>query len=261
MCVLALAFEQHPCWRLIAAGNRDELHARPASALHRWDGAGSVLAGQDLKSGGTWMGVSEEGRFAVVTNLRGFGPPAEDSPSRGLLLRDLLEGQGRYARPAEHDLEAFNPFNLIALTDEALWFASNRPQVERRALTAGLYGLSNGPLDAPWPKTERLKAHLADWTADGAAPPEALLDRLRDDRLPPTAEGIQLPPSDAPQEPPLSPIFERNPVYGTRCSTVVLVGRAGRGLMIERRYDADGEVTGDTALAFAWPDGTSCAIG
>jgi len=75
MCVLALAWQAHPRWRLIVAGNRDELHARPAAALARWDGPAQILAGRDLQSGGTWMGVSEQARFVVVTNLRGFGAP------------------------------------------------------------------------------------------------------------------------------------------------------------------------------------------
>ena len=248
MCVLALAFDRHPRWRLVAAGNRDELHARPAAPLHRWLDHRHILAGQDLQSGGTWMGVSEEGRLAVVTNLRGFGPPADGSPSRGLLLRDLLAGDGAYARPTDADLAAFNPFNLIALTDGALWFASNRPAVDQRVLPAGLFGLSNGPLDAPWPKTERLKAMLDDWLK-GDGRPEGLLDGLRDEQPPAVQAG---PPSDAP-EPPQTPIFVRNPVYGTRCSTVVAVDRDGRGVIVERRYDAEGRTTGETALAFAWP--------
>ena len=250
MCVLALAFEQHPRWRLVAAGNRDELHARPAAPLHRWHEPGHVLAGQDLQSGGTWMGVCEEGRLAVVTNLRGFGPPAEDSPSRGFLLRDLLAGEGSYARPSDADLERFNPFNLVALTEGELWFASNRPAVDRRALPMGLYGLSNGPLDAPWPKTERLKAHLADWIAAETAAPEALLESLADDAPPAVQFG---PPSDAP-EPAQTPIFVRNPVYGTRCSTVVAIGYDGHGVIVERRYDSEGRMSGETALAFTWRD-------
>lgn len=248
MCVLALAFDRHPRWRLVAAGNRDELHARPAAPLRRWPGDGGILAGQDLRSGGTWMGVSEAGRLAVVTNLRGFGPPADDSPSRGLLLRDLLAGDGAYARPSDQDLAPFNPFNLIAFTAGALWFASNRPEVDRRVLPAGLYGLSNGPLDAPWPKTERLKAMLDAWLAADADRPGALLESLADQSPP----GVQTgPPSDAP-EPPQTPIFVRNPVYGTRCSTVAAIDRDGRGVIIERRYGADGQATGETALAFAW---------
>lgn len=249
MCVLALAIDRHPRWRLVLAGNRDELHARPAAALHRWDGAGRVLAGQDLQSGGTWLGVSEEGRLAVVTNLRGFGAPADGRPSRGLLLRGLLTGDGAYAAPIDGDLDGFNPFNLFALMDGALMFWSNRPTVERRMLAPGLYGASNGPLDAPWPKTVRLKAALEHWLDADAARPEALLDALRDDRAPPVEAG---PPSDAP-EPPQTPIFIRNPLYGTRCSTVVAIDRGGRGLIVERRYNADGEPSGETALEFGWP--------
>jgi uncharacterized protein with NRDE domain len=249
MCVLALAFDEHPRWRLVLAGNRDELHERPAAPLHRWDGPGGVLAGQDLQSGGTWLGVSENGRLAVVTNLRGYGLPEEGRPSRGLLLRDLLTGEGDYARPDDVDLEAFNPFNLFALTDGALMFWSNRPGPERRSLGPGLYGASNGPLDAPWPKTVRLKAALGAWLEEDGERPEALLAALRDDRPPPAEAG---PPSDAP-EPPQTPIFIRNPLYGTRCSTVVAIDRDGRGTIVERRYDAEGAAAGETALAFNWP--------
>lgn len=249
MCVLALAYDIHPRWRLVLAGNRDELHARPAAALGRWNGPGRVLAGQDLQSGGTWLGVSEEGRLAVVTNLRGYGPPQPGHPSRGLLLRDLLAGEGAYASPSDADLAGFNPFNLFALVDGALMFWSNRPGPERRMLGPGLYGASNGPLDAPWPKTVRLKAALEAWLEAGADRPEALLDALTDDRPPEVQAG---PPSDAP-EPRQTPIFIRNPLYGTRCSTVAAIGHDGGGTIVERRYDAEGRPTGQTALEYEWP--------
>jgi uncharacterized protein with NRDE domain len=249
MCVLALAFDRHPRWRLVLAGNRDELHARPAAPLHRWEGPGRVLAGQNLSGGGTWLGVSEEGRLAVVTNLRGYGAPEPSRPSRGLLLRDLLAGEGGYARPSDQDLDGFNPFNLFALMDGRLMFWSNRPKTDRRMLGPGLYGASNGPLDAPWPKTVRLKAALEGWLQADGERPEALLDALRDDRPPPGKGG---PPSDAP-EPPQTPVFIRNALYGTRCSTVVAIDRDGRGTIVERRFDAKGAADGETTLEFAWP--------
>src|ERR1700760_2772707 len=110
MCVLALAWKAHPAWRLVLAGNRDEFHARPAAPLARWSAdPGGVLAGRDLQSGGTWLGVSEEGRFAVVTNLRPGQSAAPDAPSRGVLLADLLTGEGPYAGLHTGDLAAFNP--------------------------------------------------------------------------------------------------------------------------------------------------------
>ena len=67
MCIVAFAWKAHPKWQLVAIGNRDELHARPAEAAHRWEEHEHLLAGRDSVAGGTWLGISEQGRFAVVT--------------------------------------------------------------------------------------------------------------------------------------------------------------------------------------------------
>ena len=64
MCVVAFAWNTHPRWRLLLAGNRDEFHARPSAALARWPEPG-VFAGRDLRSGGTWVGIDRRGRMAV----------------------------------------------------------------------------------------------------------------------------------------------------------------------------------------------------
>jgi uncharacterized protein with NRDE domain len=252
MCVLAFAWQTHPRWRLVLAGNRDELHARPAAPLARWAAPDHLVAGRDLQSGGTWLGVSERGRLAVVTNLRGYGAPAPDRASRGALVADLLAGEGAYADPDEAPLRDFNPFNLIVADHARARFLSNRPHDIRTDLSPGLYGLSNGALDEPWPKTLRLKAILLEWLMGAAAQPEALLDGLREDVL--AGAGLApAAPSDAPLEPTLSPVFIRNPLYGTRCSTVVAVDAAGAGVIIERRYSAEAEAMGDTRIVFAWP--------
>ena len=85
-----------------------------------------------------------------------------------------------------------------------------------------------------------------------AAEHEALLDALAIDTLPDV--GLRPPgPSDAPQEAQDSPIFIRNPVYGTRCSTVVAIDAEGQGVIIERRFDANGAANGETSLTFSWP--------
>src|SRR4029079_6710897 len=153
MCVLAFAWRAHPRWQLVVAGNRDELHARPTLPLARWDEPDHVLAGRDLQSGGSWLGVSEEGRFAVVTNLRGFGLPVPGRVSRGALVSDFLSGSGRYVDSELAELSDFNPFNLIVADRKRACFLSNRPEKIRSTLAPGIYGLSNGALDEPWPKT------------------------------------------------------------------------------------------------------------
>jgi len=252
MCVLAFAWRLHPRWPLVLIGNRDEAHARPAAPLGRWPEAPHVLGGRDLKSGGTWLGVSEQGRLAVVTNLRGQGPPVDERPSRGRLAREFLVGEGGYARFDEADLADFNPMNLIVAEGGQAAFFTNRPRPVRRPLAAGLYGLSNGDLDAPWPKTRQLKAALQAWIEGPGASIAplflALADETRpsDDELPRTGLDLE-------RERLVSPIFIRDPRYGARCSTVVRVGPDGAGEIAERRFGPDGRPSGETTIGFAWP--------
>ena len=252
MCVLAFAWQAHPRWRLLAAGNRDEYHARPAQELERWEAPAHLIAGRDLQSGGTWLGVSEQGRFAVVTNLRGFAPPDPNLASRGALVTDYLVDEGTFADPCTADLSAFNPVNLIAADQQGACFMTNRPEAARTTLASGLYGLSNGKLDEPWPKTMRLKSVLLDWITADATDPEMLFTGLREEILPDIGRDPAT-PSDVPQEPNHSPIFIRNPVYGTRCSTIVAIDMASRGVILERRFSPEGTEVGRTELEFAWP--------
>ena len=71
MCVVAFAWSAHPRWRFVLAGNRDEFHGRPTAPLARWPEAG-LLAGRDLQSGGTWVGIGpDRGRAVVVVRLVG----------------------------------------------------------------------------------------------------------------------------------------------------------------------------------------------
>ncbi len=241
----------HPHWPLVLAGNRDELHARPAAALARWPEAPHVLGGRDLKSGGTWLGVSERRRLAVVTNLRGYGSPDDARPSRGRLVQDFLTGVGDFATFSQTDLDLFNPLNLIGVEGEAAFFCSNRPASAIRPLDPGLYGLSNGDLDAPWPKTQRLKAALGAWLTAGADDMEPVFEALADGSRPADKD---LPSTglDLERERLVSPVFIQDPRYGTRCSTVVRVDANGRGEIAERRFDPEGRPAGETAMTFAW---------
>lgn len=255
MCVAAVAWAAHPRWLLVAIGNRDEYHERPAAPLTRWPNG--IIAGQDLKSGGTWLGLTEQGRFALVTNRRGFGAsdsgPDPTKASRGALVSDQLLGMGRYGDPATAELGNFNPFNLIVADSQQAHFLTNRPSDIRTALPHGIYGLSNGALDEPWPKTLQLKAALSDWLNGDCADLAPLFAALASETL--GNIGLHTTtPSDVPLEAPETPPFIRNAIYGTRCSTVVMIDRLGRGTITERRFDARSAPAGETSLLFAWPN-------
>ncbi|HVR91240.1 MAG TPA: NRDE family protein [Novosphingobium sp.] len=285
MCVTALAWRAHPRWSLVAIGNRDEYHQRLAAPLAQWDDGSGIIAGRDLQSGGTWLGVTPT-RFVLVTNLRGYGLPDPDRASRGGLVIDLLAGQSPLPQagggvqrhvtlntggsvvsglalgetrppltpPASGrgmPLSAYNPFNLLLGTGDKLTYLTNRPAPTCTTLPHGTYGLSNGSLDEPWPKTLHLKAALTDWLAAGTADPAPLLAALACQTLPDIGLHPRE-PSDVAIEPAETPPFIRSAVYGTRCSTLVLVDSGGAGRIIERRFDADGAVTGETTLEFVW---------
>ena len=228
MCVVALARRVHPDWPLILIGNRDEFHARPAAALAEWDDGSGIVAGRDLQAGGTWLGVHRpSGRVVVVTNVRGAMPDLAKE-SRGALVVDMLRGDGRFTDPSEADLDRFNAFNLFAADGRAR-LLTNRPQPLIAALADGVHALANEPVDHPCPRAERLRAALAA-TVEAGADPEGLLDTL-------TAEGGPA-------------LFLRGEVYGTRASTLVMIGASGDAHMVERRYEAGGRSGGTTALDF-----------
>jgi uncharacterized protein with NRDE domain len=229
MCVAAIAWQAHPRWRLVAAGNRDEFHGRPAAPLTRWDSG--ILAGRDLEAGGTWLGAAP-GRFALVTNRRAEGYPRPGMASRGALVTDYLEGK------PQGDGAAMNPFNLITAGPDGAHLLTNFPEGDRRVLTSGIHTLSNGALDELWFKERQLAGALERWLA-GEAAPEALLAELSDPQ-----------PDPDQAEAPFSSVFIVHPDYGTRCSTVVAVDHHGRGTIIERSFDSAGGETGLVRLDF-----------
>lgn len=252
MCIISLAWQAHPHWQLVAIGNRDEMHGRPAEPLARWPGREHLLAGRDIQAGGTWLGLSEQGRFAAVTNLSGYGTADSSRASRGDLLKDFLAGEGPRADLDAVPFADFNPFNLVTIAKGQALVHSNRPDSISRQLEPGIHGLTNGPLDQPWPKAAHLDAALDHWLQSGSRDNGPLLDTLASRTTYPSDAGAT-PGPPTPLEPASSGIFIQNPLYGTRCSTIVTIDRAGNGSILERRYDAAAAVTGEERLSFTWP--------
>jgi len=71
MCLIVFAFRPGHALPLVVAANRDEYYARTTAALAQWPHAPQVFAGRDLQAGGTWLGITADGRFAALTNIRG----------------------------------------------------------------------------------------------------------------------------------------------------------------------------------------------
>jgi uncharacterized protein with NRDE domain len=252
MCLVTLAWKCHPRWRLLMAGNRDEFHARPTAALHAWpDSPAAVIAGRDLRSGGSWMGINGNGHAAVVTNVRD-PTAATGGPSRGELIAGYLEGNaGATAYTDALALRAaeFAPFNLLVADADHCAYLGNRPAAHR-VLQPGIHGMSNGALDASWPKTRRLMQVLDGWLESGEEALDVIWQALADETQPPDAE---LPATGVPLELErmLSSAFIRGRDYGTRASTVVAIDHDGRGFIHERRFGPDGVYLGEQRVDVA----------
>lgn len=193
-----------------------------------------ILAGRDLKDGGTWMGVTASGRFAALTNFRDPRSVKPGAPSRGSLVRDFLESTAspcEYSQALSERMADFNGFNLLVGDREALWWVSNRGGAPM-AVTPGIHGLSNGLLDEPWPKVARAKARLDKAAASSfdEAPLWALLAddaAAADDELPDTGVGLDW-------ERRLSPALIRGARYGTRSSAILKMRADGSFRFSER---------------------------
>lgn len=253
MCLAVIALDSHPRFAVVVAANRDEFHARAAAPAHWWnDVPGSpLLAGRDLEHGGTWLGVTPQGRWAFVTNVREPGRHDVHAPSRGSLVPAFLRDDREPRRAIESivgEAMSFNGFNLVGGDGVHAAFGSNRG-MGAQALVAGIHGVSNAQLDTPWPKLARAKAGVSDW-ASAADPDLGALWRVladptpaHDDELPDTGIGRD-------RERLLSSPFIKSASYGTRCSTVFTLSRDGEARFIERSFDAAGGVTGEVECRF-----------
>jgi len=246
MCLVLFAFDPDSPYPLVVAANRDEFYARPARTAHYWEDRPELLAGRDLSAGGTWLGVSANGRFATVTNFAEEGP-SEAPLSRGLLTEGFLSSQ-LGAHEFAHSLHtaAYRGFNLLMFDGERLVYTSNRGHSED--LEPGVYGLANAELGAEWPKVLRGRAALAEIVAD-TPEPARLLDLLADRHVPPDRE---LPRRGRPLELErrVAPCCIAGEDYGTRASTAVIVGH-DRVVFAEQEYFARGRPGRKSTFEFA----------
>lgn len=223
MCLIVFHWQPDAALPLQLWANRDEFRARPAAPTAFWPEAPQVLAGRDLTAGGSWLGVTRQGRVAALTNYRDpHLPPG--LRSRGALVADFLAGHepaADAARRIHAEAADYGGFNLLLGDGHALWITGHGDQAAQQVMP-GWHGLSNARLDTPWPKLRQLLARAQ--TQVAIDDPEAQLALLgditpaADAELPDTGVGLDM-------ERLLSPVCIGTPVYGTRNSTWLRVGR------------------------------------
>ncbi len=250
MCLIIFAYQESPLFPLVVAANRDELFTRPTTQANFWqdeETAQQILAGRDLQAGGTWLGVTRDGRFAAVTNIR---DPSQTEPrprSRGDLTRQFLAGTQspkQYCGALAGNFDLFAGYNLLVGDTTSLFYVNNQEE-KVWELEAGIYGLSNGLLNSSWPKVNQGRENLRTLMK---SPEELDTDALitmmgdrtqaRDDDLPNTGIDIEI-------ERKLSSAFILNPErqYGTLCSTAIILEKSGELRFSEQNFDSLGNKT------------------
>ncbi|MDP3189518.1 NRDE family protein [Limnobacter sp.] len=257
MCLAAVAIDAHPDFPFICLANRDEFHDRPTAPLHAWElEAGTLYAGKDLLSGGTWLGVGSNAEFALLTNVRNstLNMPGA-APSRGALVVNAIQN---VRGPSEAESVHYAGFNLIhgnlgllalrCTSNQGLRLNNDFPFSS--ALRQGIHTLSNGHLDAPWPKSRRLKEGLLGEIEKSISSPvelqkfeQSLLKLLDHTGL---ADDAELPSTGVPYEweKMLSAVKIISPLYGTRSSAIMLLDSHHTVHFTEITFDTAGNETG-----------------
>jgi|SRR5690554_50402 len=239
MCLIAFAYKVSPEFPLILIANRDEFYDRPTQKAHYWRESGQteILAGKDLKAGGTWMGVSKNGRWAAVTNYRNIESNREDATSRGDLIPQFLTSKAtceEYLLHLKKEALKYNGFNLLVGDSSGVFHYSNISDVITE-IQPGIHGVSNALLNTPWPKLKRAKDELSDRIKNNDLSKTSLFNLLNDQvkapdsQLPSTGFSNEL-------EKDLSSIFIDLENYGTRCSTLLFIDKNEKMEFVERRY-------------------------
>ena len=240
MCLLLISYESHLKYKLIIAANRDEFYNRPAEPAKFWKDLPFILAGKDLQAGGTWLGITNQGRFAAITNYRDMKNLINDSPSRGELVKKFLAGNDSPKKFSEKLLasaKAYNGYNLLFCDMNEFYYFSNQTNKQIK-LVPGIYGLSNHLLDTPWHKVEKSKTSFKNILNEDIISAENLFEILSDTSTPPDEllpdTGLALEIERA-----VSPVFVSTPFYGTRSSTVILIDRNNQVTFIEKSLNTE----------------------
>ncbi|NLF45012.1 MAG: NRDE family protein [Syntrophomonadaceae bacterium] len=238
MCLILFALDSHPRYKLVVVSNRDEFYKRPTAAAGFWPEKPGILAGKDIRDGGTWLGITRQGRFAALTNYRDPKNTKPSAPSRGHLVLDYLENQvpaAAYLNNLPAGGKAYNGFNLLVGNIDEFYYYSNREE-KIRTINTGVHALSNSLLDTPWPKAARGTRELANILAREEIITEDLFVLMKnqdvpaDHDLPDTGVGLEM-------ERWLAPAFIISAEYGTRTTSLLLVDRDNKVQFWERSYE------------------------
>ena len=212
VCLILIGYRATATRKLVIVANRDEYFARPTQSAAFWNDHPHVYAGRDLEQMGTWLGITDTGRFAALANWTDQSNPQPKLRSRGKLVGEFLignESARKYARSLEG--EQYQGFNLVLFDGSDLVYTSNRID-EVRELEPGIHAMTNTQLDDTWPRAVNGAKKLEQFVAEGST--DAMVEALYD-------SGTEhFSPQPEKQN---APCFILGELYGTRSTAAVIL--------------------------------------
>ncbi len=241
MSFLSIAWQHFAHYPLVVLYNRDEFRDRPSEPLQRWQTRPVIYGGKDPKSQGTWLAISETGKFAALTDFHHAHPtPHEVTQSRGKLLMDYLKSDldpDSFLRRTIHERQKTHPCNLILGDRHSLYYSCSVSRAEE-SLSPGIHSISDYFMDTPMPKCQYMKKALGKRLQD-----ERLSEKEREELFELLARPMRFPEQDLPHrgfdpsyESEMSPLFIHQEHYGTLSSALITVDNAGHVCFSERNY-------------------------
>jgi uncharacterized protein with NRDE domain len=252
MCLVVLDWQPANNFTLRLVANRDEFLERPTAPMNWWPESTSsfgLLAGKDLRAGGTWLALDKRGRIALLTNIRSGYVGKSAARSRGELAIRFIESTmsaQEFIDSLQDSMADYGGFNMLVCDGRELsWFSNEHPSAH--ILPAGIHVLSNQALDTPWPKVIKARQQMSE-SLPRFESELGQLDILTDREVAPDE---QLPETGVPKE------WERilsaqtilTPTYATRSRCWLVADRSGVDVL-EQQLDSAGEVAEDRR--FTW---------
>lgn len=253
MCLIVFSYQENKesskafPGSLILAANRDEYYERPTKSMHWWEQE-KILAGKDLQAGGTWLAVSDDGRFAAITNYKELINGKADLKTRGELVSNYITSKGLSSIDYLENIKGINyaGFNLLLGDKEGIHYFSNRTE-EIDKLEPGIHAVGNLLLNSQTKKSIKVKNQFKELLQTN--PDEvALMEFMKRDSG--DLSDLDMAGFKETEHEEIPYRFIKSDYYGTRNTTIITINETGEYKISEQNFSENGKKLEKTSFQF-----------
>ena len=253
MCLIVFSYQENKesskafPGSLILAANRDEYYERPTESMHWWESEG-VLAGKDLQAGGTWLAISDDGRFAAITNYKETTNGNTDLKSRGELVSNYITSKEVTSSEYLENIKGKNyaGFNLLLGDKEGIHYFSNRTE-EVDKLEPGIHAVGNLLLNSQTKKYIKVKNQFKELLQTNPDE-DGLLEFMKGDSG--DLSDLDMAGFKETEHEEIPYRFIKSDYYGTRNTTIITINETGEYKISEQNFSENGKKLEKTSFQF-----------